>query len=79
MDNSKDLKDSPLFSDGSFDTFRLFGDGSFDVAMRADQPFSPENVAEGAFIWSFSPQKSVKKQKKTTKKQPKTTKKSPLP
>jgi len=45
----------------------LFGDGGFDVAMRAKQPFSTGNVAGGAFVWSFSTQKSEKKQAKTKK------------
>ena len=81
MDNSKDRKDSPLFGDGScdafrlfvngsFDAFRFFGDGSCGVAMRAEQPFSTGNVAGGAFVWSFSRQKSEKKRAKTKKNHP---------
>ena len=62
-----------------FDGMSLFDNCNLCVTMKPNQPFSPENVAEGAFVLSFSPQKSAKKQKKTTKKQPKTTKKSPVP
>ena len=65
-----DFGGTPLFGDGSFDSFRLFGDGSFDVAMRAEQPFSTGNVAGDAFVRSFSTQKSEKKQVKNEKKSP---------